>query len=179
MNPAWQAQWTMELAIPKMTVPIEVVLLKDLVQADLECVAIVSCLLKLKTIFLLHSRLLHSWVYLWKNYIGKWNLLFKSCHTCQNMQLINQPHQRWYLPGSHFHHLKHSAWKSAKMFHLNFYAKKLPEKHFWPPEADQFSYKKIVKKISEFFQKFCRKQNWKQKSRIIFRIFWFPWEIRN
>ena len=179
MNPAWQAQWTMELAIPKMTVPIEVVLLKDLVQADLECVAIVSCLLKLKTIFLLHSRFLHSWVYLWKNYIGKWNLLFKSCHTCQNMQLINQPHQRWYLPGSHFHHLKHSAWKSAKMFHLNFYAKKLPYYTFGLRKRINSLTKKIVKKISEFFQKFCRKQNWKQKSRIIFRIFWFPWEIRN
>ena len=49
-----------------------------------------------------HSWFLHSWVYMWKNYNGKWYLLFKSCHTCQNMQLINQPHQWWYLPGSHF-----------------------------------------------------------------------------
>ena len=39
----------------------------------------------------------HSWVYMWKNYIGKWHLLFKSRHTCQNMQLVNQPHQRWHL----------------------------------------------------------------------------------
>ena len=46
MNPAWQAQWTTELVIPKLTVPIVVELLKDLVPAGLEFVVIVSWLEK-------------------------------------------------------------------------------------------------------------------------------------
>ena len=91
-----------------------------------------------------HSWFLHSWVYMWENYNGKWYLLFKSCHTCQNMQLINQPHQWWYLPGSHFLDL-FFPWKSAK--NMIFRAKNqryISIQHFWIWLKYEFSRQKLM-----------------------------------
>ncbi len=102
MSLAKQQLETMGPVTPLQIVQEKVASMKALVRLDLASAVTVRTHTTLKILLSIFQSAFFpplSWISMWENHFGEWNIFCQPSHAPAYMQLVDQPCQRWDLPG--------------------------------------------------------------------------------